>query len=175
MKSVVVISIVTFALIFGGVVLVIQRLPQSAGPVAEVSAVPEQQPESADRVLQNLALERDRVQREREQLLVAQQELAVQQTVLDAAAGDMRDLIQRLQAEQQVYSEVREKSARKLAKMYENMKPNKAAPILASLGPDVVLEIMQRMNEKAAAKILAQMDAGLAAQVSLRMSLKGDQ
>ncbi len=38
---------------------------------------------------------------------------------------------------------------------------------------EIILDIMSRMKERQAAKILANMDAGLAAQVSTRMSLKG--
>ena len=48
-----------------------------------------------------------------------------------------------------------------------------AAPILSALELDIILDIMSRMKERPAAKILARMDAGLAAQVSTGMSLKG--
>ena len=61
----------------------------------------------------------------------------------------------------------------KLAKMYEAMKPDKAAHILAALDRDVFLEIIARMKEAPAAKILSYMDAGLAAQLSTRLSLQG--
>ena len=80
-----------------------------------------------------------------------------------------------LEVKQQAYIEARERSAARLAKMYEAMKPAKAAPILAALDPDIVIEIMTRMKERQAAKILASMDAGLAAQISTRLSSKGVQ
>jgi flagellar motility protein MotE (MotC chaperone) len=174
MKSVVIISLVTFALIFGGAALVVQRLPRTAPPAVDILEQPIQEGESPDRILQNLAHERDRIQREKEEMLMTGQQLAVQQKVLDAATADLKSMVGRLQAEQAAFGDAREKSARKLAKVYENMKPEKAAPILSTLDTDVILEIVQRMNEKAAAKLLAHMDAGLAAQISLRMSLKGD-
>ncbi len=58
--------------------------------------------------------------------------------------------------------------------MYEAMPPAKAAPILAALAPDVTLDILRRMKERQAAAVLAAMDAGVAAQISTRLSMKGD-
>jgi flagellar motility protein MotE (MotC chaperone) len=174
MKIVVIVSTVTFVLIFGGLVLLSQV--QQKNLTAEQEVLPQLTSDdhaAAERVLRDLALERDRIQREKEEALALQQKLAVDAKVVAQAQATLEEVIGRLQSEQQVYSEEKERSARKLAKMYEAMKPDKAAPILAALDLDVILEIMTRMNERAAAKIMAFMDARLAAQISLRMSIKG--
>jgi len=172
MKSVLIISTVTFLLIFGGVLLVSQQMRQASTPEALSSQDPEERVAS-ERVLQDLAVERDRIQCDKEDLLVLKQQMAVQERNLEQAQLGLQQVIDALRAEQQVYNEEKEKSARKLAKMYEAMKADKAAPILASLDLEIILEIMNRMKEKPAAKILSRMNAGLAAQISTRMSLKG--
>ena len=174
MKIVVIVSSVTFVLIFGGLVLLSQV--QQKNLTAEQEALPQLTSDdhaAAERVLRDLSLERDRIQCEKEEALALQQKLAVDAKVVAQAQATLEEVITNLQSEQKVYSEEKERSARKLAKMYEAMKPDKAAPILAALDLDVILEIMTRMNERAAAKIMAYRDARLAAQISMRMSIKG--
>lgn len=172
MKSVIIISVITFILIFGGVLMMSTHLNNAANN----GGLPDLSPEdyqAADRVFQDLARERDRIQQEKEQLLALKQSVAVQEQVLKQGQENLEAVIQKLEAKQQEYIEEREKSVGKLAKMYEAMKPAQAAPIMSSLELDIILDIMSRMKERQAAKILANMDAGLAAQVSTRMSLKG--
>lgn len=55
---------------------------------------------------------------------------------------------------------------RKLAKMYETMKPQEAAPILAELKIDETIEIIKRMKPRNSAKVLAKMDRELAAKIT---------
>ncbi len=172
MKSVMIISLGTFVLIFGGVLLVSDHL----GDAVRGGAKPELTPEdyaAAERVFQDMALERDRIQQENEALRARQQQFAVQVQTLTDARSNLQAVIAKLDARQQAFIAEKERSAAKLAKMYEAMKPAQAAPILAALDLDIILEIMTRMKERQAARILAQMDAGLAARISTRMSIKG--
>jgi flagellar motility protein MotE (MotC chaperone) len=175
MKSVVILSLVTFGLIFGGVVLLSQKMPYGApapSPI-ELELTPEDHV-AAERLMQDLELERDRIQREKEQTLVLRQTMDVQEKVIQQATADLQGQITKLQDEKRQYDEARDQSVRKLAKMYENMKPVEAAPILSALDVETVLEVLKRMKERPAAKILAQLEPGLAAQISMRMSLKGE-
>ena len=172
MKSVIIISFITFILIFGGVVVVSQNLDK----VAVGGVLPDLAPEdyqAAERVFQDMALERDRIQQEKESLMALRHAVSVQEKVLEQGRAQLEVVISKLDAKQSEYIEERERSAAKLAKMYEAMKPAQAAPILSALELDIILDIMIRMKERPAAKILSHMDAGLAAQVSTRMSLKG--
>ena len=173
MKSVLIISALTFALIFGGVVLLSTQLNQAAIPPAtpELTAVDY---EGTERVFRDLAVERDRIQQEREDLVALRQATAAQQLILTQEREQLLEVIRQLEIRQQSYSAERDQSAAKLAKMYEAVKPAQAAPILSALELEIILDIMSRMKERPAAKILAHMDAGLAAQVSTRMSLQGD-
>lgn len=172
MKSVVIISLVTFVLIFGGVVVLSTQLNKAS----QNGGLPDMGPEdyeAAERVFQDMAVERDRIQQEKEELLALGQSVAVQEQVLNLSREQLLATIKKLEARQKEYVEERERSAVKLAKMYEAMKPAQAAPIISALDMDIILDIMSRMKERPAAKILAKMDPGLAAQVSTRMSLKG--
>ncbi len=172
MKSVLIISALTFTLIFGGVVLLSTQLKQPAAAAAgpELTAVDY---EGTERVFRDIAVERDRIQQEREDLATLRQATAAQQLILTQEREQLLEVIRQLEERQQTYAAEREVSAAKLAKMYEAMKPAQAAPILSALELDIILDIMSRMKERPAAKILANMDAGLAAQVSTRMSLRG--
>jgi len=172
MKSVIIISVVTFALIFGGVLFMSSQLSKAAMNAGLPEMGPEDY-EAAERVFRDMALERDRIQQDKEELLALGQSVAVQEQVLNLSREQLLGVIKKLESRQQEYIDEREKSAVKLAKMYEAMKPAQAAPIMQALDLEIILDIMSRMKERQAAKILSNMDAGLAAQVSTRMSLKG--
>ena len=173
MRSVLVISALTFALIFGGVVLLSTQLNRAATPAAgpQMAAMDY---EGAERVFADMAAERDRIQQEREELNTLRQAANAQQLLLTQEREQLQAVIAQLEERQKEYAAEREQSAAKLAKMYEAMKPAQAAPIISALDLDIILDIMGRMKERPAAKILAHMDAALAAQVSTRMSLRGE-
>jgi len=172
MKSVIIISVVTFILIFGGVLVMSGQLNKAAANAGKPNMGPEDY-EAAERVFRDMAMERDRIQQDKEELLALGQAVAVQEQVLDLSREQLMMVIKKLETKQQEYIEERERSAVKLAKMYEAMKPAQAAPIMQALDMEIILDIMGRMKERQAAKILSKMDAGLAAQVSTKMSLKG--
>lgn len=172
MKTVAVISVITFVLIFGGVLFISMQLSQSAQAVALPELAPEDY-EAAERVFADMAVERDRIQREKEELVLLRQNVAVQEKVLDDSRKQLEAVIAKLESKQVAYVEEREKSAARLAKMYEAMKPDQAAPIMGALELEIVLEIMARMKERPAAKILSKMDPGFAAQVSTHLSARG--
>ncbi len=172
MKSVIIVSAVTFILIFGGVLVMSGQLNKAAMNAGMPNMGPEDY-EAAERVFRDMAMERDRIQQDKEELLALGQTIAVQEQVLNLSREQLMMVIKKLDAKQKDYIEERERSAVKLAKMYEAMKPAQAAPIMQALDMEIILDIMGRMKERQAAKILQKMDAGLAAQVSTKMSLKG--
>lgn len=172
MKSVAIISAITFVLIFGGVLMITMQLQGGTS----VAALPDLAPEdyaAAERVFADMAQERDRIQREKEALVMLRNDVAVQEKILETSRAQLTTTIAKLESKQTSYVEERDRSASRLAKMYEAMKPAEAAPILGTLDMDIVIEIMSRMKERPAAKILARMDPRLAAQVSTRLSARG--
>ena len=61
----------------------------------------------------------------------------------------------------------------KLARIYDNMKPEEAAKALDSVNLDTVVLILQKMDESNAGKVLAKMDSNQAAQIT-QMLMDGD-
>ncbi len=172
MKSVIIISVLTFILIFGGVIALSTQFQKTATGAAKPELAPDDYA-AAERVFHDMEVERDRIQAQKEGLQERQARIAVQEQVLEQARQKLLDTIAKLESTQKAFVAGKDESASKLAKMYEAMKPDQAAPILGSLDPDIILEIMERMKGRQAAKILARMDPALAAQLSTRMSIKG--
>jgi hypothetical protein len=192
MKSIIVVSSLTCLLIFGGLAVVGRDIvatvsgsggdalvPAAAEPAAPSphganGSVPRRRPGAPQ--AQNTA--EDGVGAESVQvvddLLVLRQTLAMQHQTLRLAQHDLAATVAKLDTARQRYHAAGERSIRKLAKVYEAMKPTKAAPILASLDPDIVLQIIGNMQERQAARILAQMDAGLAARISAELGGGGE-
>ena len=171
MKSVLIISAVTFFLIFGGLAILSNQLYGNPTDIQVSGNSPTT--EETDLIMKGLDAERALLRREKEELVTLRQTVAVQELVLEEGRLELTNLVQEIEAKQRILSEDRERSAVRLAKMYENMKPAQAAPILSALEMEIVLDIMGRMKEREAARILAKMDAGLAARISTELSSGG--
>lgn len=169
MKSVAIISTVTFLLIFGGVAALSLQLSgqDAAGGLGDPGDIAANQ-----RLLRNLEAERDQIQREREALAGLQGHQAAREVLMEQVHGQLLEVVDKIELKQQSYVEEQEAAADRLAKMYEAMKPDKAASILSAMDMDVTLSILSRMKERPAAKVLSYMDAGIAAQLSTRLSLQ---
>jgi len=170
MKSVMIISSVTFLLIFGGISVMSLQLSNRGAGGDDLSP---QDAAASARLLHEVAQERDRVQRDREYLVGLRQSQAAREVVMSRVHAEILEVIGKLETQQGVFIEEQEVAASRLAKMYEAMKPDKAANILASMNMEVTLAILSRMKERQAARVLSSMDAGLAAQLSTRLSLQG--
>ncbi len=171
MKSVLIISVVTFFLIFGGLAILSSQLGGNSN-VAQLVLDPATTLDT-ELVLKGLDAERALIRREKEELVTLRQAVAVQEQVLDEGRRELTAMILEIESKQRILGEGRERSAIRLAKMYENMKPAQAAPILSALDMDIILDILARMKEREAARILANMDTGLAARISTELSLEG--
>ncbi|MBD3221082.1 hypothetical protein GF314_07535 [bacterium] len=167
MKSVVIISTVTFLLIFGGIAVLALQLAQHS-PSDDIDDP--QDRAASQRLLLNVEAERDRLQREREHLAGFKQSQAAREVVMDKVHAQLVEVVGKIDQKQDAYLDEQDTAASKLAKMYEAMKPAKAATILAAMDMEVTLAILARMKERAAAKILSYMDAGHAARLSTRLS-----
>lgn len=77
-------------------------------------------------------------------------------------ASDIAKLAKQKQAQET-------KKISKLARLYGNMKPEAAVPILTQLDNATVVAVLNKMDEDQASKILAQFDSAKAAQISQAM------
>lgn len=110
------------------------------------------------RLLHDLAKRRQALEQsereiaEREALLrAAEQQLVVKQRQLEQIRGEIRDLIQLHDAEQQEEQE-------RLRRIYSAMKPRAAAAIFNDLDMDTLLAVMRGMSPRVVAPILADMN-----------------
>lgn len=171
MKSVLIISVVTFLLIFGGLAVLSGQLGGKSvnsnvatGPATTVDA---------ELIMKGITAERTQLRQEKEELISLRQAVAVQEVVLEEGRRELSAIVREIVSQQRILDTDRERSAVRLAKMYESMKPAQAAPILSGLEMDIVLDVMNRMKEREAARILANMDATLAARISTQLSHGG--
>lgn len=171
MKSVLIISVVTFFLIFGGLAILSSQLG-GKGPTTGQALVPEAAPDT-DLIMKSLDAERAQIRHEKEELVTMRQAVAVQEQVLADGRVELAAMVREIEDKSRVLDEDQERSVVRLAKMYENMKPGQAAPILSNLEMNTILDIMHRMKEREAARILANMDAVLAARISTELSMGG--
>lgn len=172
MKSVLIISAVTFFLIFGGLAVLSHQLDGKPTSVQQLTGNIPTAGET-DLIMKGLDAERALLRREKEELVTLRQSVAVQEQILEEGRRELMTLVQEIEAQQRILGDDQERSAVRLAKMYENMKPAQAAPILSALEMKIVLDILGRMKEREAARILAKMDAGLAARISTELSSGG--
>ena len=169
MKSVIVVSVMTFVLIFGGVAFISSQVGREAGPDPELLA----ERQELENLRIGLDAEMSTATQVRERLRALQAASTTQAALLSRATTRLDSLVGDLESRRREWSEDRERSTRHLAKVYENMKPGQAAPILAGLEMETVVDILARMKERNAARILASMDAQYAAVISARLSEGG--
>ncbi len=175
MKSVLIVSTVTFSLIFG-IVVVSTGLLENAINISlpQPVSIMSNEDLAAERLKLSLDAQRDRIQVSTERLQTLQVGFDVEGVMLAEQQSKLQAMIDELASAQTEFSDERETSISRLAKVYSAMKPAKAAPILETLDPQTVLEIVSRMKDRQAAKVLSAMNAGLASEISRRMSLKGE-
>ena len=126
----------------------------AAEPEPEVDDPYEYTDEEVD-VLQQLAKRREELDLrarqldEREALIqAAEQRMEQKMAELKALQATVEDLLR-------VRSEQEEAELKSLVKMYENMKPKAAAKVFEEMDMDVLLDVVDRMNERKVAPILA--------------------
>lgn len=131
--------------------------PAEATAAAEEPTVPDPfdyTDEEVD-VLQQLAKRREEIEKrarqldEREALIqAAEQRMDQKMAELKALQAMVEDLLKK-------QSEEQEAELKSLVKLYENMKPKDAAQVFEEMDMDVLLDVVERMNERKAAPILA--------------------
>ncbi len=173
MKTVFFASIVSFLLIFSGTFLWVQR--QAKDALVDVPGSPLRPGDVDAAELSFAALEHERAQlaSERQRLLQLRGSVETRELGLTNQRAEIERVIAELQAEQQRFGEARSASAQRLAKMFDSMKPDRAAIIFKTLDRRTSLEILAHMKEKTAAKLLSALDPALAADLSTRLSLRG--
>jgi len=160
-------------MIFGGIIYATGML-EDAIKSSTMAIIQPEKPD-LDRVLAGLQTEQDQVAKEKAEVARKFKELKIEQKFIADEKIKLQSILAEIVVLNAEYVVTRDESSAKLAKLYESMKPAKAAPILATLELEVTYEIISNMKERQAAKILSYLSPDLAAKISSRMSLKGEQ
>lgn len=125
-------------------------------------------------ILQSLYNYRDKLKEDRisiakqKQLVdVAQERIAIQLKELEKIRGEIKQLLDQYDAQE-------EEKLKMMVKIYESMKPQKAADILKNLSEKRILDILLRMKEAKISPILASMDPKFASYITEAITSKKD-
>lgn len=173
MKTILIASTVSFVVIFGAVFLYAQKIQRDNETNAIGGALSAEDLDAAELTLAALEAERTQLDHQRHRLMDLRESIAQEKAQLQEQFDAVQVAIVELREEQVRYGQARSESAQKLAKMFDAMKPDSAAPVFSSLDRETALDILVRMKEKAAAKLLSAIDPKLAAELSTKLSLRG--
>jgi flagellar motility protein MotE (MotC chaperone) len=119
----------------------------------------------------------ERLSTRRTELETFEQDLAMRQSLVEAAEARIEERQQTLQAiEDQIAALVEERREMEegqfagIVAMYETMKPRDAATIFNALDLDVLLRVSKMMSPRRMAPILAEMDTARAQELTVRMA-----
>lgn len=178
MKTILISTSVSFLLMLAGLTLYARHLaaPPAETPPALTTAGHPVVGEGVDLQAAGLAIqaaEAERIQlaQQREEVAALRGELALRESALQQQREHIEKAVVELRELQGAYRAAHEQSTTKLAKMFDAMKSDGAAAILASLDTEIALEVLARMKERAAAKVLAELPPAKAASLSERLSL----
>jgi|GEM_PF-2285957 len=127
--------------------------------------------DSLNRQINQLSVERDQWKKQLEDYKKNVADIVAQEVVKYYKRRDAKkDSIEEVMRQQQLASNG--VGIRKLAKIYESMRPEQAAPVLAKLKDDEIINILFKMRQRNAAKIIASFDPQLAARITRKMGGK---
>ena len=120
-------------------------------------------------LLEALQEERASLQRSWEELRFAERRVLMEQTEITERQADIEELLARVEASVQVMEDERTQMLSQVARVYETMKPDAAAEILAGIDVETSTEIIRRMKERNAAVVMASLEPQAAARISQKM------
>jgi flagellar motility protein MotE (MotC chaperone) len=120
-------------------------------------------------LLEALGQERARLAQEWDELRDTERRVLIEKTEIEARRQEVEDLLARLDDRLQNISDERAGMLDQLARVYETMKPDAAAAILAGMDAETATEVLRRMKERSAAAVLAKIPKESAAEISRRM------
>ena len=100
--------------------------------------------------------------------------LAAAEARIEAKVRGMEELRAEIEALLQKHADKNEEQLLSLVRIYESMKPKDAARIFEELDMEVLLEVVDRMQERKSATILAQMNPRRAKAITLELARRDE-
>jgi len=168
MKSVILISFLSFFLIFGAAFWLSGAFARRDEAV-ETPPAPEELAEKVDLGQQSLDARAEDLDRREDELAEAETAVQMQKAVIDEEFNKLTGLRRDIESAVGDMEAAQAKSTKKLAKMYEAMPAKEAASILSGMDMEIVLGVLKQMKERPAAKVMAALDPARAAMLSSLM------
>ncbi len=123
----------------------------------------------------SLLAQKEEFSRREGQIADLEEAMQLEKAVLQEEFNKLQAMRSRIEGAAGQIAANKEKTLRKLAKMYEAMPPKDAASILSGMEVELVLDVLRLMKERPAAKVMAALDPARAAALSNLMTVsKGD-
>lgn len=139
-------------------------LPDATGPATPPVSGPERA------LLTDLRSRRTELDTRADALTAREAALGAAEKRIASRVEELNGLQKRLEALDAARKEHEEANWRGLVKLYENMRPRDAATIFNELDLPVLLQVLDRMNERKAAPVLAAMQPERARQVTAELA-----
>jgi flagellar motility protein MotE (MotC chaperone) len=169
-KSVILISFLSFFVIFGAVFWLAGAFSSPEEEEVEEQVTPEEIAEEVNLGHQSLDYRSEDLERREAELIRAETAVQMEKAVIAEEFNKLNALRRNIDLSIGEMVEAQEKSTKKLAKLYESMPAKEAASILSGMDMELVLGVLKRMKERPAAKIMAALDPARAAALSSLMS-----
>lgn len=122
------------------------------------------------KLLQELSQRRQELDKNQEELRVRERVLKATENKIDQKIVELQDLQTKLTAVMKQYNEKELNKIKSLVKIYENMKPQRAAQIFNELEMPILLQVVSNMKEIKVAPIIANMNPLKARDLSIELA-----
>ncbi|MBN1164722.1 MAG: hypothetical protein JXB45_09095 [Candidatus Krumholzibacteriota bacterium] len=173
MKEIILFSTLSFILILFGVLYSTGYIQM--GPQIDIEPVTENEKLSLIKIqLEAIGAQKAELENKREEIATLQSELEIEKKIVSENRENLKELQDRIGESLNLLEEEQQVRIDKLAKLYDSMKPEQAAPIAASLNMNLLVEIIVKMKEKKASKLMAAMPVTTSAEISRRLGKNKD-
>ncbi|MEO0961804.1 MAG: hypothetical protein AAFY01_05210 [Pseudomonadota bacterium] len=147
---------------------------ENARPAVNLAARPEPVSRQSDDVLEALAQRRKALDARENEVAMREKLLAAAETRIDDKIVELKELKVKIDEVFKTEESKGDAKFKSLVKVYENMKPKDAAAVFEQLDMTVLLELLDRMNERKLAAVLAAMDPARAQAVTVALATENE-
>lgn len=147
---------------------------ENARPAVNLAARPAPASRQSDDVLEALAQRRKALDARQNEVAMREKLLAAAEARIDDKIVELKELKAKIDEVFKTEESKGDAKFKSLVKVYENMKPKDAAAVFEQLDMTVLLELLDRMNERKLAAVLAAMDPARAQAVTVALATENE-
>lgn len=147
---------------------------ENARPAVNLAARPGPVSRQSDDVLEALAQRRKALDARQNEVAMREKLLAAAEARIDDKIVELKELKAKIDEVFKTEESKGDAKFKSLVKVYENMKPKDAAAVFEQLDMKVLLELLDRMNERKLAAVLAAMDPARAQAVTVALATENE-